>query len=203
MWKAFGYSCILYAVRLSQCRYAQVLIPRFFFGLTPRHVQVQHRNVSQQFHQDACDDLELLCILNSTHVFPLKHFETGWLLYISLYCFNSWWGGLHTGLYRAVVCFLCGDGQTFTSTITGIVWKVLLCLIVARSMCQILQLKTSVAKIHIIQIVWDESRCFSWEQPHNDHSLFHQPLIRNHGRTYETLRSCPSSWQWWIQILVI
>ena len=81
MWKAFGYSCKLQAVRLSQCRYVQFLVPRLFFGLTPRHVQVQHRNVSQQFHQDACDDFELFYILNSSHI-PMKHSETRWLFYI-------------------------------------------------------------------------------------------------------------------------
>ena len=81
MWKAFGYSWLCVYPNADMYNF---LVPRLFFGLTPRHVQVQHRNVSQQFHQDACDDFELLYILNSSHI-PMKHSETGWLFYCILF----------------------------------------------------------------------------------------------------------------------
>ena len=196
MRKAFGYSCKRQAVRLSQCRYVQ------FFGTSVvfrTHTASCAGATSQCFAAVSSGRMWWLWIILYPK-FKSYSYETfrNWM--VILYYFHSWWGGLHTGLYEAVVCvcvFLCGDGQTFTSTTTRNAWKVLLCLIVAPSMGQNLKLKTSIARNthHASRTGWRPS------------FLMRISLLRVsvciHCRTYETLRSCPSSWQRWIQILVV
>lgn len=184
-------------MRLSQCRYVQ------FFGTS----------VVFRTHTASCSGATSQC-------FAAVSSGRMWWLWITLYpkfksysyeTFRNWMVILLYIIFivdqavfildcmkQLCVCFfLCGDGQTFTSTTTRNVWKVLLCLLVAPSMGQNLKLKTSIARNthHASRMGWRPS------------FLMRISLLRVsvciHRRTYETLRSCPSSWQRWIQILVI